>query len=647
MQPEETTLSKLFSGEAYPSPLGLETHRQQALNELGILDTAREVEFDELVALASELCSVPISLVSLVDRDRQWFKAAVGVDISETPRSQSFCSHAIQQEEMLVVEDATRDDRFREFSVVVGSPHIRFYAGVPLFAQGNHPIGTLCIIDSQPRHLTAGQKNALGLLARQVQVRLDLRAKQRNLEKTLALNQDLTTRVLKTNDELELLLDSVAAILIGLNCDGRITYWNVAAQTAFGLAQEDVRGKHLSDCGIVWLEPEARIQEICRIGQQHLRGDYHVEAQGQPRWLDVTVSSLDKLDSAPGGGLLLSASDITSRLSLEQEVRQVHKMEAIGQLAAGIAHEINTPTQYIGDNLTFFTESWAGFARVVESSMALRAELEEKSIHTTQTEEFDSILASSDLTFVLAEVPKALDQALHGVRAISTIVNAMKEFSHPGSKAKTTLDLNRAVENTVALGRSEWKYVADVELQCDPGLAPIPCYPGEVTQVILNLLVNAAHAIADKAKNLGEEIRGTITITTRQENEFVELTIADTGTGIPKTIRERIFEPFFTTKEVGRGTGQGLAFAHAVVVQKHGGKLWVESEVGVGSTFGLRLPSGQNRLGEGALSSPDLTVEAVQALRQHPVYGSLLGALDEIACQVKRIFAENQQPPGT
>ena len=184
----------------------------------------------------------------------------------------------------------------------------------------------------------------------------------------------------------------------------------------------------------------------------------------------------------------------------------------------------------------------------------------------------------ADLTYLLGEVPQAIAQALEGVGRISKIVKAMKEFSHPGSEGKCAIDLNHAIETTIAVARNEWKYVADVQTCFAADLPPVPCLAGEFNQVILNLLMNAAQTI------------GTITITTKCEEDWVEVQIQDTGAGIPEDVRARIFEPFFTTKEVGKGTGQGLALAHAVIVKKHDGKIWFESEVGKGTTFFLRLP---------------------------------------------------------
>jgi signal transduction histidine kinase len=199
----------------------------------------------------------------------------------------------------------------------------------------------------------------------------------------------------------------------------------------------------------------------------------------------------------------------------------------------------------------------------------------------------------ADLDYISKEIPLAVQQSLQGVKHVSHIVSAMKEFSHPASAEKMALDLNHAIDTTITVARGEWKYVAAIEMDYAEGLPPVPCLPGEFNQVILNLIVNAAHAIGDVVKKT-EGARGTIRISTRLDGDWVEIRVSDTGAGIPEEIRHRIFEPFFTTKAVGKGTGQGLAIARSVVVDKHGGTLEFESEVGRGTTFIIRLPVHDN-----------------------------------------------------
>jgi signal transduction histidine kinase len=197
----------------------------------------------------------------------------------------------------------------------------------------------------------------------------------------------------------------------------------------------------------------------------------------------------------------------------------------------------------------------------------------------------------SDIPYLAAEIPTAIQQSLDGVQRVADIVRAMKEFSHPGGKEKVAVDINHAIQTTIVVARNEWKYVAEVVTELAHDLPLVSCFPDEFNQVILNLLVNAAQAIGDVVKKSGS--KGTITITTKCDGPWVEIRIADTGTGIPEENRHRIFELFFTTKEVGKGTGQGLALARSVIVKKHGGELTFESSVGHGTTFIIRIPIAQ------------------------------------------------------
>jgi two-component system, NtrC family, sensor kinase len=287
-------------------------------------------------------------------------------------------------------------------------------------------------------------------------------------------------------------------------------------------------------------------------------------------------------------GLLVLAQDETERHALDSQLRSAQKMEAIGQLAAGIAHEINTPIQYVGDNTSFLKDSWGQVAEVLSVAQTLRDEAARGAVSAATIASFDAFRKRADVEYLTQEVPRAIDQTLDGVQRVARIVSAMKEFSHPGVQEKRAVDLNRAVETTITISRNEWKYVADVRTNLDPNLPLVPCLAGEINQVLLNLLVNAAHAIADvKHDNDG---RGTISLSTRRDGDSVVISVADTGTGIPDHVKDKVFDPFFTTKEVGKGTGQGLTLAHTVVVKKHGGQIWFDSEIGKGTTFYVRIP---------------------------------------------------------
>lgn len=298
--------------------------------------------------------------------------------------------------------------------------------------------------------------------------------------------------------------------------------------------------------------------------------------------------SLIRYNEAPA--VMIFVRDITGRIELESKLRHAQKMESIGTLAAGIAHEINTPIQFVGDNMTFLIDSFKDIKelfQILEEVIPGGKVSDIKELETMYKKKCEEI----ELDYLIEEIPKAIEQSKLGANRVADIVRAMKTFAHPGPEEKIACDVNQAIESTVTVARNEWKYVADVETDLAPYLPMIKCLPGEVNQVFLNLIVNAAHAIEDANRSQKRE-KGKILIRTRQVDGFVEVSISDDGTGIPQKIRERIFDPFFTTKEVGKGTGQGLSIVHSVIVEKHGGKVDFDSEDGKGTTFHIQLPIG-------------------------------------------------------
>jgi len=280
---------------------------------------------------------------------------------------------------------------------------------------------------------------------------------------------------------------------------------------------------------------------------------------------------------------------------LEVQLRQSQKLEAIGELAAGIAHEINTPIQFIGDNTRFLLGAVTDILSFIQTAKSLNAETQEHDIKQT-LEDLHAIAEDIDLDYLIEEFPAALNQSLDGVKRVSDIVVAMKEFSHPGTKDRQAIDINKAVINTMTVARNEWKYCSDVETHLDEDIPMVSCYAGKMNQVLLNLLVNAAHAIITRQKTEQSQEKGKILITTSKNDQYVIIEIKDSGTGIPESARDRIFEPFFTTKEVGKGTGQGLAIAYDVVVRNHKGKLYFKTEEGVGTSFFVELPIHQGAI---------------------------------------------------
>jgi two-component system, NtrC family, sensor kinase len=262
-------------------------------------------------------------------------------------------------------------------------------------------------------------------------------------------------------------------------------------------------------------------------------------------------------------------------------LRVAQRLEAIGELAAGVAHEINTPAQYVDGNITFLEERFAKLMPLLEALNDRIAACPDG------IDQLKPLADAANLDFALREIPAALKEAAQGMGHIKKIVAAMKVFSHP-SDTQQAADLNHGIANTVTIARNEWKYVADVELDLAADLPHVSCFPSEINQVVLNLLVNAAHAVGEVFG--GDNGKGKIRVGTRRDGADVVIEVEDNGCGIPEANLQRIWNQFFTTKEVGKGTGQGLAIAHRIIVDHHGGTIRVASKVGEGTRFSIRLP---------------------------------------------------------
>ena len=265
--------------------------------------------------------------------------------------------------------------------------------------------------------------------------------------------------------------------------------------------------------------------------------------------------------------------EITQRKELETQLVHAQKMEAVGQLASGIAHEINSPSQFANDNILFLKDATDGFIKKLDQS--------------------PDAPSDDDINFFKENAPEAVEQAAEGISRITTIVKSMKNFAYRDAQsAKRPNDLNQAIRSTTVVATNEWKYHAELDLQLQEGIPMVPCNIGEINQVVLNLIVNGAHAIRDRFK---EGTKGNLVVSSRHypDHDCVIIAIADNGGGIPQEVQTRIFEPFFTTKEVGVGTGQGLAIAHNVIVKSHGGQIWFDSKDGQGTTFYIKLPMTQ------------------------------------------------------
>ncbi len=362
----------------------------------------------------------------------------------------------------------------------------------------------------------------------------------------------------------------------------RVVDVNDFAERLFGEPKEQLVGRGYLD--LHWQDESGRPVTSCPLLDGNVNNqEFRIQrADGKIVPVSKTVVTAKRQGAPHLFEILL---DLSAQKEMERQLTHAQKLESIGQLAAGIAHEINTPTQYVGDNLYFLQQAFAKIMDLVTNMDAMAASLPEEAGAA-----YAKARKKAKIDFLVEQVPRAVEQSLEGISRVGTIVQAMKKFSHPENEEKKSVDINAAIENTVTVARNEWKYHSEMKLELDPHLPLVPCYPGDLNQAVLNVVVNAAHAIAEKLE--GTEDKGLITIKTSMTGDFVDILIQDTGPGIPESSRERIFDPFFTTKEVGKGTGQGLAITYDVIVNKHGGDIHFTTEEGEGTTFVIRLPIG-------------------------------------------------------
>ncbi len=266
----------------------------------------------------------------------------------------------------------------------------------------------------------------------------------------------------------------------------------------------------------------------------------------------------------------------------------MQKFDSIGVLAAGVAHELNTPTQYVTDNVGFLERGLAALLQVIDTALQT-AERVRTEGRADLVRELDAVVERARLDYLRKQIPRAVEQSLEGLEHVASIVRAMKEFSHPEIGTREHVNLGELIDTTVTLARNEWKYVAEVVTDIDPALPLVPCLRQQLSQAILNLIVNAAHAVKQRSAAEGRD-KGHIVIGAQLRGVEVEIRVTDDGTGIAPEIRSRIFDPFFTTKPVGQGTGQGLALVFATIVKKHHGQVRVESQVGRGTAMILQIP---------------------------------------------------------
>jgi hypothetical protein len=443
----------------YPPIPADEEQRLKALYSCFVLDTAPEPNFDTITKLLCRLLHMPWAFVSLVDRDRQWFKSHQGIDIEQTERRTAFAAYAILQDDPLIVPDATQDERFAHYSSVTGPPFIRFYAGVPLTLDGKHRIGVLCVASPTPTVID---------------------------EQGVQLLKDLS--------------------------------------------------------GIVLHELELR-------------------------------RAVDKLAAK------------------RERLRLAERMSSIGQLAAGIAHEINSPLQYISLNLEFIRDAIQTFGTALHGPPASpRLMPGGGQDFPSEAGETQALPDADDLAYFLSEAPQAIAQAQKGVSQISAMVSSLRDYSYVSVTERVPTALNEVMRSAVTITSHEWKRCAEIFWDLDAMLPETACNPDQISQVLVNLIVNACHSIEDRLRRMAT-IPGAIHLRSSQQEGFIVLEVEDNGAGIPHSLKAKIFEPFLTTKEHGRGSGQGLAISYDIVARGHSGHLRVESDpTALRTTFSVWIP---------------------------------------------------------
>ncbi|WP_164115648.1 response regulator [Sphingorhabdus sp. Alg239-R122] len=523
-----------------------EAGRLAALRSYDILDSTTERLFDDLVATAQTIANVPIAYMALIDEERQWFKSAIGLSDTETPRNIAFCDHAIRQNEVMIVLDAHKDPRFTDNPLVTGPPHIRFYAGAPIISPEGYAVGTICMSDTKPRD-DFKYSNALAALARQAAALLELR-------KNLAVKQIAAELAADQRDRL---WDSSLDMMLIARSNGTIVAGNPAWEQAFGEIDPN-SGKKVADYfhededrGPATLENDETSVTLERI----MRG-----SNGDALYLSWNLARQDDL-------IFGIARDITQDRETEAQLAHVQRMESIGQLTGGIAHDFNNLLTIILGNLDI-------------ARSRLRKEAYEK----------------ADL---------AIGNAREGAQRAATLTQRLLAFARRQSLTPAITSVNELIDGLIPLAKQVLDARHSFNIQCAARTWPINIDAAQLENAILNLIVNARDAFdQDSERDARITLKvGNYTVSETDSEQlgghasngdFVKICVSDTGSGIADDIAEKIFEPFFTTKETGRGTGLGLSQVQGFVLQS-GGFVTLDTEIGKGTTISLWLPAAEHQ----------------------------------------------------
>ena len=530
-----------------------ENERLVALASLNILDTLSECEFDEITLIASQICNTPIALISLVDDQRQWFKSKLGLTASETPKDLAFCAHAILQDEVFIISDATKDERFFDNPLVKGAPHVQFYAGAPLLdPKTNLAIGTLCVIDSKPRTLDNAQVATLKALSNQITKLLELRTKISDL--------------ILANDRLifqKTAFDNMSEGVVLQDKTGKIIDYNAAALEALGLCAEQLLGKTSMDpdwCSVredgsefPGAEHPAMVALSTAIPQKNVIMGIKNKADDS-KWLSINSTPIFLDDKITPSHSVTTFADITTEKVVQQALFQSAKMTSLGEMAGGVAHEINTP-----------------LAIILTATHQLEAQLNVQLNIQPNTQPID-------VEKMLYKVKKIESTT----QRISQIVRGLSIFSRNAVDDPWSFSsLNQIISDTVSLCNEKFKN-SGIHIHIYlPEDVLVNCIPTQISQVILNLLNNSYDAIIDRSEKW-------VKVEFEQHSGKAQIRISDSGFGIPSDIISKLMQPFFTTKQVGKGTGLGLSISKGIAESFYG-RLYYERHLGH-TSFVLELP---------------------------------------------------------
>ncbi|HIK16377.1 MAG TPA: GAF domain-containing protein [Leptolyngbyaceae cyanobacterium M33_DOE_097] len=651
-----------------------ELARLKAVYQFQLLELAPDQVLDDLAELAADLCQTPIAMIGFMGGDRQWIKSKVGTTLTEIRRDLAFCNQTIHQTDVFVIPDTLNDPRFATHSFVIHEPYIRFYAGAPLITSGGHVLGTLCVIDSEPRELSSKQRKGLQTLSQQVVAQLELKRNTTKLRQLLPemkqLKQQLMTQEsisqqdsvlfnlanqIRNSLDLDTILQTAVSeihTLLQVDRCGFLWCLPLGDQFSFTVTHEAKDIEIPSALGELSVEPDSTLinailnLELLQVEDSSARlnrltlGDQALLQQlqttsmmllplrthsgqlgaimchyctGSRRWLDSEVRLLkavtDQIAIALDQAELFAQTRATALAAQTQaaylsetlkqlqqtqmQLVQHEKMSSLGQLVAGVAHEINNPVNFINGNIAYATD----YVRDLLGLLQLYQDA-----YPSPTEAIQEREESIDLEFLAEDLPRLLSSMRMGSDRIRQIVLSLRNFSRLDEAEMKPVNIHEGIDNTLLILRNRLKLTSakfEIQVVKEYGNLPlIECYAGQLNQVFMNILSNAIDALDEMpnpiitisteivSRSAGDNLSSQIL--SQPDNLIIR--IRDNGAGMTEITQQKLFNPFFTTKPIGKGTGLGLSISYQIVVEKHGGVLKCTSEVGKGSEFWIEIP---------------------------------------------------------